>query len=51
MTWKELLEQGRVEQKPARKQELEDLLAVAERSLGDARLDGISIDIRSWLRS
>src|SRR5438094_9536989 len=44
MTWKDLLEQGRVERKTARKPELQELRAVARRSLGDARLDGISVD-------
>src|SRR5438045_3340120 len=44
MTWKELLEQGRVERRPTTKLELEELRAVAQRSLGDARLDGISVD-------
>ena len=46
MTWKELLEQGRVERRPAKEQELKELRAVAERSLADARLEGISIDGR-----
>ena len=44
MTWKELLEQGRVERRPGKSRELKELRAVAERSLGDARLEGISID-------
>ena len=44
MTWKELLEQGRVERSPGTKLELEELRAVAQRSLADARLEGISTD-------
>ncbi len=46
MTWKELLEQGRVEKRPGTKEELAQLRAVAERSLADARLEGISVDGR-----
>jgi|SRR5580765_2047962 len=46
MTWKELLDQGRVERRATTGQELVELHAVAQRSLADARLDGISTDGR-----
>src|SRR5207247_1850792 len=42
--WKELLEQKRVERRAAKKQELEELRALAQRSLADARLEGLSTD-------
>ena len=44
MTWKELLEQQRVERRAATKKELQELRSVARRSLADARLEGLSID-------
>jgi len=44
MTWKELLAQGRVERRPASKEELHELRSLVERSLADARLEGLSTD-------
>ena len=44
MTWIELLEQKRVERRPATKQELRELGALARRSFADARLEGMSTD-------
>ena len=46
MTWKELLNQGRVERIPGTREEFAQLRAVAERSPADARLKGMSVDGR-----
>lgn len=44
MTWKRLLAEKRVERRPGVKAELQELRAIAERSLADARLEGLSTD-------
>ena len=44
MTWKKLLEEQRVAREPARKEELAQLRAVAERNLADARIETLSTD-------
>ena len=44
MTWKQLLAEGRVERLPSKAEEIRELCALAERSLTDACVDGLSID-------
>jgi hypothetical protein len=44
MTWKELLAQGRVEQRAASGEEVRELRSLVERSLSDSRLKGLSTD-------
>ena len=46
MTWKQLLEDGRVERHRTTREELNALRAVAERNLRDAGVEAISIDTR-----
>jgi len=46
MSLKDLLEEGRLEQRATSKQEILDLLNVAERSLGDAAIEQVSLDGR-----
>jgi len=44
MTWQELLTQGRIAREPTSRSELLELKSIAERSLADANLPGLSDD-------
>jgi hypothetical protein len=46
MSLNELLEQDRLEQKASSRREIRDLLSVADRSLGDAAIEQLSLDGR-----
>ena len=50
MTWKELLDQGRVERRATTRQELVELHAVAQRSLADARVPGFESVVLGWIQ-